>query len=236
MNKMKQLWAEAKRIRQQNGLKDLLKTGIMFLISLIYSNKLWYLYEYEIKIEKDQDVLEAQHRLKTYDLNFVVVSSNEEADKLEMEGFGFRSYPTTWNIPLNLYTHLLDLGAIAFCTFVGKDLAVITWVIPSQQVQEKFGAPPLKLDYHHEAFIRGAWVNPEYRGLGLYRYTARNRDRFLLKRGITTVRTAVTYRNEAGRGLGEAIGHKKYGTARLVTILLWWKSWRETLDRDRTTP
>jgi hypothetical protein len=160
-------------------------------------------------------------------VTFRVVRSNPEADKLEVEGLSFRSYPTPFNNYLKFYRRWLDCGAIAFCTFVDKEFAAICWVIPSKRTQLAIKAPLLHVNYsQHEVFPRGAWVNPKYRGMDLYRYNWVNRDRYLSQIGITTLRSVIDYSSKIGKDFVEALGQKQYGRARSLKIL-WFRFWKE---------
>jgi hypothetical protein len=232
MDRLKKLRIRAREIRQKDGMFMLLKSGIRFLVRPVYQCNLYYLYERQAKAEYSSG--EITPRMNTANLNFRIVSSNQEADKLEKENFKFRSYLTTWNTGDNNYRRRLDQGAIAFCTFVGTEFAAVSWVIPSQQAQDSIDDPPLKVDYsNHEVIPKGAWVNPKYRGLELFRYTVINRDRFLAERGTKMTRSTVAYDNKTGKGMTEAIGSRIYGRGRLVKILFW-RFWQETLEPEAT--
>ena len=226
--RLKILWARAREIRQKDGLINLFKSISLFLISPVYIRNSSYLYEYHVK--NDLNPNEAMFKLNKNDIVFKIVTSNQEADKLELEHYQFRSYPTDFNYGLTTYSRWLDLGAIAFCTFVGNDFAAITWVVPSQYAQDKIGTAPLNVDYsNHEAFSRGAWVNPKYRKLGLYAFTRSNRDQFLANVGIRVLRTTIHPTNKTGLVLQGTVGSKEYGKAQLTRILFW-RFWRETPD------
>jgi hypothetical protein len=226
--RLKILWARAQEIRRNDGMMKLFRNSILFLISPVYERTSFYLYEYHVN--KDESLNVTQFKLKMNGLIFKVVSSNQQADKLELDDYIFRSYPTDFNYGLTIYSQWLAKGAIAFCTFMGYDFAAITWVIPSQHTQDKIGTLPLKIAYsNHEAFSRGTWVNPKYRKLGLYGFTRNNRDKFLTNMGINVLRTTVDFRNKTGMDLQRVIGSKKYGRAQLVRILFW-RFWEETPD------
>ena len=162
-------------------------------------------------------------------LTLRIISTNREADELEAQGFEFRSCPTTWNLNLEAYRRRLYQGAIASCVFVGQELGTITWVIPSQEVQDKIGFSPQEVNYlNGEALEKGDWVNPKYRRMGLYKYNVHfNRDPFLVAKGITTMRTIFLQQNKTGQRLVASVGARPYAKTRLLKIL-WWKSWKET--------
>jgi hypothetical protein len=225
---LESLFLRARDIQQQDGLWGLFKHGCLFLTSPLYKRNLFYLYE---KIITNEAETESQPRIDIKDIKWVAVSSNQQADELEQEGYHFRSHPTDWNIGLTTYRRWLDEGVIAFCTFVRKEFAAINWVIPSKSIQERV-TMPLIINYAlGEAFPRGAWVNPKYRGLGLLRYTMQKRDRYLFKMGIRTLRATVAHENTAGLGMSEAMGDKIYGRAQWIKIL-WWRFWKEAYEKN----
>jgi hypothetical protein len=229
----RELIIRANRIRQQHGTIGLLKGVFGFLVYPFYKRTPYYLYENQVSPE--YGISESLSRIDTKELYFRVVTSNQEADKLEAEGYNFRKYPTEHNHYLTLYTKWLDCGAIAFCTFVEKEFAAICWILPSQKAQDAVKAPPLKVDYaNHEVMDRGLWVNPKYRGTGLLRYTTCNRDRFLRNTGITLIRTTVDYSNQTGKGVEEALGARQYGRARALKIL-WLRFWKESCQISKQT-
>jgi len=93
----------------------------------------------------------------------------------------------------------------------------------------------LKVDYaNHEVMDRGLWVNPKYRGMGLLRYTAVNRDRYLADIGVTVIRTTVDYANKTGKGVEEALGARQYGRARALKIF-WLRLWKESRYNENRT-
>jgi hypothetical protein len=221
------LLTRSREIQQKEGLLKLAKRGGLFLVSPIYKRNLFYLYERPIR--PDTSLTETQLKINTSKLRCVAVASNEEADKLEKEGFLFRSHPTDWNIGLKTYRRWLEEGVVAFCTFVGKDFAAINWVILTETAQKRVTLP-VKIDYaNHKVFPRGFWVNPKYRGLGLIRYTVYYRDIFLAKRGINATQGFVENINKTGSGLSESLGARIYGHASL-TRFLFWKFWKETYE------
>lgn len=217
----------ALRIKENQGIKGLVKGIIGFIIYPFFKSTSYYLYE--ISPFSDSQKLVSSPEITNKKLSLKVVRSNTEADELESEGFNFRSQANEFNYYLKLYTQWLDYGAIAFCTFVDKEFAAISWVLPTQQTQDAVKAPPMKIDYaNHEVMQRGMWVNPKYRGIGLYRYTVYNRDRYLADHGVTKLRATVDFSNKIGKGVDEALGSKQYGTARALRVL-WFKTWKEYL-------
>jgi hypothetical protein len=120
---------EAKTIREQRGTIALLNSIFLFFLSPIYKSVSYYL----TVSQRSSEFKSAESRplIDEDKLNFKVITSNQEADELEKEGFSFRSDPTYFNHNLTLYNQWLDYGAIAFCTFIEKEFAAINWIILS---------------------------------------------------------------------------------------------------------
>jgi hypothetical protein len=232
---MQEFLTRVKEIRNQYGIKGLLEASTRFALSPIYKSESYYLYDLQVRSEYNEK--EKRPSINMDRLSFRVVTSNQEADKLEGEGLSFRTYPTYFNHNLTLYTKWLRYGAIANCTFVDSEFAAINWIITSQYTQKALKTPPVNVDYsNHMAFPRGAWVNPKYRSMELYRYTLRNRDRYLLDKGITKLRIIIQYTNKSGGEMVQATGAIKCGRAQLLKILFW-KIWKEYLDlKDQPEP
>jgi hypothetical protein len=225
MSRFEKLRQHSREIREKRGFLALCSAGILFLISPFFEYNRFYLVGRPVKT--DYAPSEAHHGIPAKDLSVFVVSSNEQADRIEKEGYRFRSCPTTWNVGQGSYTRWLDAGAVAICTFVGKEFAAINWSILSEAVQRRV-TYPVKVNYaDHEAIARGYWVNPKYRGQGLIRYTVRNRDNFLANIGVKITKAPVLFSDKVGYGLTKALGNKAYGEARLIRIF-GCKFWKET--------
>ena len=233
-SRVREILRRANNVRERKGIKGLLKAGFQFMAYPFYQRISYYLYITEVNLNDTE--AETHPGVDPKLLTFKVVTSNEDADKLEAEGFFFRNSITNFNEFQGLYRQWLDKGVIAFCTFVEKDFASLCWIIPSASVQAAIKAPPLKVDYaNHEVFPREIWVTPKYRGLKLYRYTRQNRNKYLAAKGITFTRSTVEFANSVGRGVVEATGAKKYGEGYSLKIL-WFRSWHESYYPNSTNP
>ena len=152
--------------------------------------------------------------------SFRIIYTNEEADELEAEGFHFREYAYDAR-------NRLDQGAIAFCVFVGHELANIGWLCPTQQARDSLNEPPARVDFPNgEACVGGGWTNPKYRRMGLHIYCGLKRDEWWLQSGIVKVKWVIARRNVASLTAQSKVGDVSYAEGRLVKIL-WWKHWRE---------
>ena len=214
------LIAEAKRIYRTGGLPQLAKRGVAFLRWRVFEHRRYYLYADPVDAGKASN--EADFMPRVDGLAFRTVRSNEEADELEARGLEFRSCVTSFDA-----RDALDKGAIAFCTFVGPELAAIDWLAMSQQAKDSLGEPPYHVDFSTgEACSGGLWTNPKHRGKGLRQYSILKKLEFMQQSGIHT-RRAVSPRENIPLQKGRpSFMPQPCAEARYLRVL-WWRSWKE---------
>ena len=153
-------------------------------------------------------------------LTLKIVSTNEQADELDREGFEFRSQFINAR-------ERLDRGAIAFCIFMSREFANIGWITLTQQAKDSLNELPFKVNFsNNEACTGGAVTNPKYRTMGLMRYNYFKRLEFLKENGRLRDRAAVAKSNIASQMGVAKISDNIYAEARFLK-LLWWKFWWE---------
>jgi hypothetical protein len=213
-----ELFKAAKRILQTEGLLPLLKHGFTFLIGHFFQYGTYYLYEIDISKALKQ-TKEANLLPKVQDFTLKIVYTNEQADELDREGFEFRSQLTNAR-------KKLDKGAIAFCIFVGRELANIGWITLTEQAKDSLTGLPFKVDFSNNEACTGSATDPKYRNMGLMRYNYFKRLEFLKEKGRLRDRAAVAKSNIASQKGVAKISYNIYAEARFLK-LLWWKFWRE---------
>ena len=218
MRKLTFLLKRAGQIYQTEGLLPLLRRAVALIIRLFFEYQTYYIYA---EYTKDlPELKEADFMPKTDDFIPKVVTSNEQADELEAQGFEFRS-----TIP-NARKRL-DSGAIAMCIFVGRELANIGWFAASQQAKDSLGEPPYKVDFgHRESVGGGLWTNPKYRRLGLRVYNRYMYLRLVLDSGIQVRRAAIAKGNLPTIRSRASFYHSPCAEGRYLRVL-WWRSWKE---------
>lgn len=225
--------SRAKAIRESSGAIGLIRRSISFALEPVFWRKTFILYQRTLQHIPASK--EAYFKPDIENLSLKIISSPREAEELENDGFMFRSYPTFDNTKSKFYWKAMDLGAIATCVFVGKDLANIQFIIPTKHALNKLSPYRTRVNFSGgETYTQSAWTNPKYRLHGLAKYnTFFNRDPFLLKNGITVVRSTFWDQNELGQQLAISLGAKRYGKARLTKIL-WWNFWEGETPLDAT--
>ncbi len=153
-------------------------------------------------------------------INFKVTSTNREADKLEAEGFEFRSHILDAR-------ESLDKGAIAFCIFIGYEFANIGWVALSEEAKKSFWQFPVQVDFSNkQAYMWGAITPTKHRGKGLNTYGVFKRLQFLHETGILSARGVIAKSMIASHRVHAKFKPKIYAEARCFTIF-GWKLWKE---------
>lgn len=215
MRRLIKLFERAREILRTEGLVSLIRRGLKSLKPYFWERGTYYLYEHPTR-ERN----EAGFRPRIQNVTVKTVSSNQEADALANEGFEFRS--SFFNA-----RRMLDKGAIAFCVFVGHEIANISWLAVTETAKNAFEMFPYKVDFSNkEACNGGAFTIPKYRGLGLMGYGISKRIQFLRELGIVTVRYAIREDNIASMKALEKFEHKIYAKARYLKILCW-RFWKE---------
>lgn len=219
MDRLSVMLGRARHISATEGKVTLLRRALRRVRGLFFRHETYYLYEFPV--EDERVLTEADCTPRLDGLTFKMVSSNREADELEALGFDFRSQTIHAR-------QRLDMGAIAFCFFVGPELAHIAWVAMTEEAQRGLTYLPVKVDYARgEAYRGGAWTDPRYRRRGLHVYSRLKRNRFLEERGGVRYRGAVDTSNTASLMGVTKVGSRRYGRGRYLKVL-WWSSWRET--------
>lgn len=203
-------------ILRKHGLLPFIKQGFLFLIRRPFSYQTFYLY----RIIVDNKLDEVQFTPRIHNFVLKIVSTNQQLDKLAAD------YPALGS-PFIKARQRLDKGAIAFCFFVGGELAHIGWVAMSEEAKNTFDPLPYQVDFANKEACRGSWTNPKYRGTGLMTYGYFKSLQFLRERGIVAARSAVATSNIASQRVHAKFSPKIYAKARYLKIL-WWKFWKET--------
>jgi len=206
----------ARAILREEGLVPLLQRSLAFAVSGFAVDWTLFLYEHSL-VERDR----ARYlpRLDAWELR--VVHSNAEADAVVAGGFeDFRRVVHTARARLNA-------GAVAFCVYVGAELAHVGWLAVNQAGKDSFDRVPYAVAFSAgQACTGGTFTVPKFRGCRLMSYGYYERLEYLRTRGFTSSRNVVGVRNVASHKAHAVFSPTIYGVGR-YRRLLWWHSWRE---------
>ena len=216
MSRVADLYREARRVHQTEGLMPLARRGFAFALHWLFKYETYYLYATDILMERNE--ADFRSRLPTFTMH--IVGTNEEAEELEADGLEFRS-------SVSNAKERLEKGAIAFCFFIGQELANIAWVALHEEAFRSFNDPPMKVDFAaREAYSGGVWTSPKYRGLGFNAYCYFKILEYMRDRGKLVSRASIAVPNVVSQRATGKIGTNVYGEGRYHRIL-WWKFWKE---------
>ena len=210
------LFIRAKDIFQQEGLISLLRRGFTFLAGYLFRYETYCFIEHTMKEVKNED----DFMSIIQGLTAKMVYTHQQADELVADGFDFLDY---WTDSRRRY---LDKGAIAFCIFVGQELACIAWIAMTQEAKDELDPIPYHVDFSSgEACMAGALTLPKYRGKGLMTYNTAWRHRILKEHGIITARGSMRTNNIVAQNTWRKLGFKPYAKARKLKLGPWtfWK-------------
>ena len=173
-----------------------------------------------------------EHTLKEIDFNdfmpyisnftLHIVSTNRQADTLEADGYEFSNYQQR-------QSRGLDIGAIAFCIFVGQELAHIGWVALTEEAAPYVDSWRYHVDFTGgEACSGSSSTLPQYEGKGLFKYGYYRRFEYLREMGVDKMIASVDINNTASNNMHAKFHPKIRARVRHIKFLGWesWKEWK----------
>jgi len=218
MSRIADYHSRAKQVRRTEGLPSLVVRGFRFLAYCAFYYRSYWLYA--DPAPNGPSLNEGDFMPRIGNFTFRTITSNQEVDEMEAQGSEFRS-----QVPNA--AERLDKGTVAFCIFVGNELAHIVWYAMNRDAKAAFNEPPYVIDFSKgEVCAAEARTHPKYRGMGLNRYSHFKRGQFKAERGITADKSSIVKDNIAIQRSHAGPMPNKYAEGRYLRIL-WWKSWRE---------
>ena len=212
------LFERAKQILQTEGFLSLGKRGFAFGASHLFEYQTYYLWGNVVEDVRNSN--EADFMPETDNFTLKIISTNQEADELEDGGLEFRSQ-------VDNARERLDSGAVAFCIFIGWELANISWVAMTQQAMDSLNERPFKVDFsNNESWSGGVWTNPKYRRMGLSLYSNFKRLEFQFGNGMVIDLGSIAKGNIIAQKAHAVFSPRAYVEGRCLKML-WWKFWKE---------
>jgi len=202
---------------KKEGLVQLLRRLLSFALYLSrrwFHSRTVYLYEHTLVARDRSDFLP---RLESWELR--VMTSNVDADRVAAEGF--EDYRETF-----VFAHRsLDAGAVAFCVYVGRELAHVGWLAVDARGKNVVDKFPFHVAFEQgQACTGGTYTMPKYRGKGLMPYGYYERFEYLRARGFTSSRNSVAVDNISSQKAHAKFNPTIYGIGRYRKFL-WWTRW-----------
>jgi hypothetical protein len=217
LDKLTLLVRKGRGILREEGVVVFIKRALLFVISPLFRRETYYVYEKDLN-----ELDEAEFRPKTQNCTLKITSTPEQIDELMAEGFDFSFHPNIYDIKKRI-----SRGAIAFCAFVGQDLAHITWVALNKEAKRDLDVLPYAVDFSNNEVCSGASeTNPEYRRMGIYAYVYSKIFSFLSGEGLSIDRFTIGKDNIASQNALAKFNPIIYAEGE-YSKFLWWKFWKE---------
>lgn len=200
-------------ILKKNGIKIFLRNTFSFLVSFFYSQGTYYIYEKTLN-KKEQ----YQFKPKIPDAYVKMISRLAELESLTSEGYDFKM--------INFQDKLMK-GALAFCVFVNKELAHVTWVAMNDNAKREIDPLPFAVRFQEQEACSGAsFTDPRFRGKGLLSHVYSCIFPYLKERGIIKDKFTIEVNN-----IPSQKAHAKFrpvitGKGHYLKIL-WREYWKE---------
>lgn len=203
-HRIKAFYDEGKLILQQRGFFSLVKYMMAFFIRVLFVCGSCYIYENRLD---GPDITP-----KLDNLTLRLISTSEEFQKLLVGDFDFSSYP---DIPLS--RKRLNRGAVAFCAFVGKEFAHVTWVAISRKAKGDFH--PYPIEGEDTACVGATMTAPQYRRKGMNVYVHSEVFRYLKEKGLIRAVISINKDNIAAQNSQTKLGSIRWGNGYYMRLL-----------------
>ena len=181
---LKYIYPGVKGILRHEGLMHLISRGFVFVLSRFYMFESHYVVSYELSNTHEVPLLP-----EGVDYCLKIVTTNQEADRLLTEGFDFGAYE------LNLRVSL-DRGAIAWCTFIGRELAHITCSAENQQGKDTIDPTPFNVDFQNSEIVTGKALSvPKFRRHGITKFSGPRIRSYYLEKGTKRIKSTIRVNN-----------------------------------------
>lgn len=212
------LMNRAKEIYQEEGLLALIKRTFIFTIYLMVSrDSLFYVYELPWDLE---GVDEADYLPKVSNITYRTIETVQQLDELSNKGFDLSP------VDIKQFYRRLQKGAILSVVFVDREVGHTSWTALNEKAKRAITSYPYKVDFaNNESCTADSWTYPKYRRQGLNYYSARKKEKYVVRKGAIKNRSIVLTNNIASMKQSEKMGAKKVAIARYVKIfgLQFWK-------------
>lgn len=199
---------------QTEGLPSFVRRAFLFVVRPFFTYGNYYIYEKDLS--RYEEVIKFKPKVPNCIIK--VVCTLGDLDKLAAEGYDLKVMD---------FRPKLEKDALAFCLFVGRKLAHITWVAPNQGAKREIDYLPYKINFEAGEVCSGAsFTDPAYRRRGFLSHTYSYIFAYLVKKGVVKDRFTIEVNNVASQKAHAKFTPTIIGIGRYLKILRW-QSWKE---------
>jgi len=209
----------AAKVYKNEGITAVFRSTLRYVLKNVFSHETYYLLkrvvaDVELRPEKQIDFIS--------ELTTSAIKSNAEADEIARGFEDFRSYT------MNAH-RILDAGGIAFCLYIGKEVANIGWIAVTERAKNAMTDIPFHVAFdNNEAYLGYSYTVPKFRRKRLRYYGSLLRYQLMREMGIETKRSAIRTNNYAALNASNfKKGQIIYARARYLRFmgLKFWKEY-----------
>lgn len=202
-------------IIQREGIKSFINKFTIYLLKLIFTYGNYYVCE--IKLENVKDM---KFPPRIENVNLKIVRKIDHIEELVENNFVFNDFYS-----INNFKMMISKGSIAFCAFIGKELAHVTWVALNEKGKQDIDMLPYKVNFMNKEVCSGSSkTNPKYLNKGIYSYVLSEIFSFLINEGFEVDRLSMGKKNIPSQNALAKFNPRIYAEGRymrIVGIELW---------------
>ena len=200
-------------VLQKEGAWSFLSQVFSFLCSFFYSQGSYYIYEKTLTKNERY-----QFNTKLQNATIKIISTMEEFEQLKSNGYDFK---------MMLFKDRLKKGTVAFCAFISKELAHVTWVAFNEKAKREINPLPFKVFFQKREVNTGAaFTDPHFRGKKLHGYIRSHIYNYLSQEGFVKCKYTIDINNISSQKSLAKFNASIIGKGHYLKIL-WWKFWKE---------
>jgi len=200
-------------IIQKDGVKVFWKNALSFLSGFFYSRGTYYIYEKDLG---KNEIYQFKPKLpNTY---VRTISTVGEMESLITKGYDFKK--------INFQDKLMK-GSIAFCAFINKELAHVTWAATDEKSKREIDPLPFKVRFQEQEACSGAsFTDIRFRNKGLLSFVYMHIFIYLTNKKITKDKFTINVNNISSQKAHAKFQPVIVGKGKYLKIL-WWENWKE---------
>lgn len=201
-------------VLKKEGAWSFLSQAFTFLSRFFYSRRSFYIYEKPLTKNE-------QYYFKPIlqNIEVKIIFTIEEFNELVFNGYDFKKLP--------FFKDRLEEGAIAFCAFINKEFANVTWLALNEKAKRAIDPLPLKVNFQKGEATTGSTITDTiFRGKKLHGYVYTYIYDYLSQKGFVKCRYPIDVNNISSQRGVARFNPILVGKGHYLKIL-WWKFWKE---------
>lgn len=220
MNVFKRTCAGLWAIVKYEGINSLISRALTSINRRLFLVEKYYLECIDLTVFPGEEERDFLPRVNNYCVR--IISTNKEADDVLAEGFTFGAYELTLR-------KTLDIGALSFCIFMGRELAHIHSLAYTQKSKDVIEPRPFHVDFNNGDIVGGRSITiPKYRRLRLRTYSGYLLRKYYKEKGYSRSMGTLGIKNYPALANSARNPYEKIVAVYRHIKILWFTYFKET--------